>query len=311
MNRKTLIAAAAVLAVLLAAGGTAYVLLSKPAPDPKRANILKLAQDYASQGEEQRALDLLDQLLISNSDDSDAQALRAKVVQQKKSKEAGDKQAQLDALKASNDKLKQSFQDLENSLGKAGAAAQSLAANSGQASNSSAQSAQAAATAAKTAAAAQAAAVAAEEEAQKKKDQAKAEADRLAKQKADQEKLSAEAKARRDLFDQAMASLNSGNLADAKQKLNDLLTQDPQNADALVKKAEVVFKENKSSPDARKEALDLLGKGLAQDPKNSSAYALQGDIYQETKNWPEAVNSYRNALKSDPGNAGYWYQLGK
>jgi len=290
MNKKTLIAGAVILLLLI--GGGAF-LLSNPGADSKRANILKLAQDYASQGEEQRALDLLDQLLIANGNDTQAQALRESVVKQKRDKEAGDKQAQLDALKSANDKLKQGLQDLSNKL-----------------SSNDSQSQQASKVKAAADAAASAA-LAADDAARKKAQRDKEEADRLAKQNADKEKLSADEKAKRDLFDQGMGLLNASKFPEAKQKFTEVLDKDPGFVDAIVRKAESVFKTNKASPDSRKEALDLLSQGLTKDPKNSRAYALQGDIYEETKNWPEAVNSYRGALKTDPGNAGYWYELGK
>ncbi len=283
MKKKTLIVVGAVVLLLLAAGG-AFLALSKSGGDPKRANILKLAREYSSQGEDQRALDLLDQLLITNADDPEAQALRDQVVKDKQKREQADKQAQLNALRSSGDKLKQGLQDLSSKL---------AGANQGQ----NAQP--------------DAAAAAKEEAARKKAQSDKDEAARLAKQKADEEKLNADEKAKRDLFNQGMALLNASKFSDAKQKFGEILDKDPGFSDALIRKGEAVFKENRSSEDARKQALDLLSQGLAKNPKNSVGYSVQGDVYEETKNWPEAVSSYRNALKYDPGNAGYWYELGK
>ena len=49
MNKRILIAAGATVLVALLAVG-AYLFLAKPGTDSKRANILKLAQDYAQQG---------------------------------------------------------------------------------------------------------------------------------------------------------------------------------------------------------------------------------------------------------------------
>jgi len=223
MNKKTLIAiGAAVILILLGTG--AFLLFSKPGTDPKRANILKLAKEYADQGEDQRALDLLDQLLITNADDPDAQALRKDVVKQKQQHELADKQAQLNALKSSGDKLKQGLQDLSSKLG------------NGQNSSAAAQ-AQAA-----QAQADAAASLAKEEAARQKAQKLKDEADRLAKQKADQQKLSAEEKAKQDLFNQGMGLLNASKYGEAKQKFTEVLGKDPGFADALIRKAEAVFR---------------------------------------------------------------------
>ncbi len=44
-----------------------------------RLNTLKLAEDYYKQKEYQRALDLLDKVLINNPDDEDAKNLRDRI----------------------------------------------------------------------------------------------------------------------------------------------------------------------------------------------------------------------------------------
>ena len=275
-NKKILYIGGGALLLLLLLGG--WLMLGNPG-DSKRSNILKLARDYSGQGEDQRALDLLDQLLISNADDAEAKALRDEVVKHKKDHDASDKQAQLDALKNANGKLQQGLQSLSNQL-----ATQSKA---------------------------QTQATVPDDEAQKKAQRQKEEADRLAREKAAADKLSAEDKAKRDLFNQGMSLLGNSKYPEARAKFDDVLGKDPEYADALIRKGEATFRENKTSADARRDALGLLAKGLAKNPKSSAGYAVQGEIYQESRNWPEAATSYTNALKADPGNAGYWYELGK
>jgi len=267
----------AALLLLLLVGG--WLLFAHPG-DSERGNILKLARDYAAQGEDQRALDLLDKLLIKNADDPDAKALRDQVVQAKKEHDSADKQAQLDALKSANGKLQQGLQSLANELSqtKAGGAPQASVPD---------------------------------DEAQKKAQRQKEEADRLAKEKSAADKLSADEKAKRDLFNQGMSLLTDSKYPEAKSKFDEVLDKDPDYADALIRKGEATFRQNKGSADARNEALALLAKGLAKNPKSAPGYAVQGDIYQESRNWSEAAASYTNALKADPGNAGYWYELGK
>ena len=53
-----------------------------------RDNKLRLAQEYYEQGEFQRALDIIDELLISNPDDQEARKLRDDIIKGKKDEEA-------------------------------------------------------------------------------------------------------------------------------------------------------------------------------------------------------------------------------
>ena len=67
-----------------------------------RNNTIKLAADYLERGEYQRALDLLDRLLIENADDEDAGALRDRIIEAKKDSES----AQRERDKVQQDSLK-------------------------------------------------------------------------------------------------------------------------------------------------------------------------------------------------------------
>ena len=49
-----------------------------------RANTLRLAEEYLAQGEFQRALDLVDKLLIENANDEEARNLRDGVIEAKR-----------------------------------------------------------------------------------------------------------------------------------------------------------------------------------------------------------------------------------
>jgi hypothetical protein len=101
MNKRTvaLIAGAIILLALLG-GGLLYMGRDRaPADDGsagmvdeaarRRTNTLKLAQDYFEGGEYQRALDLLDGLLIENADDETARDLRDRIIlERRKAEEA-------------------------------------------------------------------------------------------------------------------------------------------------------------------------------------------------------------------------------
>ena len=119
-KKKLILIIAGILVLALLISG--IVLLTKKlsgnrdGDNTKRGNILRLASDYYSQGEYQRALDLLDQLLIENPDDKEAKTLRDEIIEAKKDREEEERQRELDDLKAQNEELKQGFNQLSASM---------------------------------------------------------------------------------------------------------------------------------------------------------------------------------------------------
>lgn len=129
-KRKGLIIGGAALALLLLLGGGALLIgrgrqatgtadsgegsSSAVVSDAakRRENTLRLAQDYFKEGEYQRALDLLDGLLIENGDDQDAKDLRDQIIAERKQAE---KKA-ADAERQSQEALKDTLSDLGQSL---------------------------------------------------------------------------------------------------------------------------------------------------------------------------------------------------
>ncbi|MDR0642400.1 MAG: hypothetical protein LBG07_08075, partial [Treponema sp.] len=82
MNRKKIIIIGAIsLGVILLGTGIFFLVraLSRPGGD-LRQNKLSLAREYVEAGEYGRALDILDGLLIENSDDQEARDLRDQAV---------------------------------------------------------------------------------------------------------------------------------------------------------------------------------------------------------------------------------------
>ena len=72
MDRKIIVIAGIALAVLLAGGAGFFLFSGKGGGDSVRKNTLALAADYMKNGEYQRALDLLDKLLIAKADDPES-----------------------------------------------------------------------------------------------------------------------------------------------------------------------------------------------------------------------------------------------
>ena len=124
MNRKILAAGGAVVLLLLLLGGL-FVWAPWKGSEGKgegtavssresdiRANTLRLASEYFEQGEYQRALDLVDQLLLQNPDDDEARALRDSVLKARRDAEERKKEEDL----ASQQDLSESLSDLSASL---------------------------------------------------------------------------------------------------------------------------------------------------------------------------------------------------
>ena len=93
MNKRAriIVIAAAALAVVAVAG---LLLMFGPARAARtRQNVLASAQYYLDKGDYDRALDLLDKLLIDNAGDSDARALRDTAMRAKSGADATKAQA--------------------------------------------------------------------------------------------------------------------------------------------------------------------------------------------------------------------------
>ena len=87
-RRRILIIGGAAALLLALAGGTIAVLRPRPPvsevmneAESTRLNTLRLAREYFEAGELQRALDLVDRILIGNADDRDARALKAEILE--------------------------------------------------------------------------------------------------------------------------------------------------------------------------------------------------------------------------------------
>lgn len=291
MDRRILLAGAG---ALVLAGLLAFFLWPKgegAEPTNRRDNILKRAQAYGDQQEYQRALDLLDQLLIENAEDAQARELSDALLQAKKAWEEGRRQEELQALQSGQDKISSSLQNLSSNL------------RSQNQTNPVAQPAQPDPRAA--------AREAQEEEARRREAQAKAEAERLAAEKALAEKLNAAERAKRQLLNDGIALMGENRFSDARNKFSELLKQDDRYAEAHARMGESYFLQDGKSPENRRLAIESLNKAVAQDPNAWRSYQLLGDIYQEARNWNEAVANYKNADRLNPQNALVLYEMGK
>ena len=109
MDRKTIIIISAIALLLIAIAVVVTVSLGgsekREAETDIRGNTIRLAAEYLEQGEYQRALDLLDRLLIENADDEEARALRDSAVEAKRSAD----REQVEEQRAQQENLKDSI----------------------------------------------------------------------------------------------------------------------------------------------------------------------------------------------------------
>ena len=95
-TQKKIVGAVAAIAVILALAGGAFGIVSSmkgrsaAQAAEQRLNTLTLIRNYVDRGEYDRALNLLDELLIKNPEDPDAHKLMEAVLSAKKAQEALD-----------------------------------------------------------------------------------------------------------------------------------------------------------------------------------------------------------------------------
>lgn len=98
----------------------------------------------------------------------------------------------------------------------------------------------------------------------------------------------------------ALALKSSGRMDEAISQLNEAVSENPRDADALYELA-------KLHKDASLHAIEGL---KALDPDSFQLHALMGDIYGEEERYVEAIKEYRSALDKRPGAQGIHYSIG-
>lgn len=277
--------------------------------DIERHNMLALAEEYIKKGDYDRALNLLDSLIIKNAMDSEARALHSEATSKKaEAKEA----AEAASRTASNDKdsLAQSLGELGKSLERS---VSSVAVSSNARSGS--QDSAASALAAKKA----------EEEAR-----ARAEAEAEAKRKkALEEELARKSSEMRALMESinnlvrtGSKQIQEGAYKSAKTSFDSAISSLPQGeakfaANTYSDIAEAYYegyKREPSSPDgleAVKMAQRTAQEAIRSDPEDAQPHYTLSKIYNDFEQADLARMELEQAVKLDPNNYVYAYELGK
>jgi len=302
-NKLFLIGGGVLLLIALGVGG--FLLFNKKAPEPvvieqvdnTRKNTLILAQDYLDQGEFQRALDLLDSLLIQDATDSEAKALRDRIIDARK--------VALDSEKAeerqNQEELVDSLEDLGNSISEQTVQQVDPAELERQRQAEELRRQQEALRRQEEMAALQAQIAAAEE-----------------RRIAEEERLAALSQAEREKAREVLELINEGveyleslNYAQAISTFDQALDLDSSAAPAYAYKGESYFQQDSSSQINIQEAVKNANKAIQNDQNLWVPHNTLGKIYSQTKNWDNAVTEFREASRLNPENSDVLYNLGK
>ncbi|MBN1242599.1 MAG: tetratricopeptide repeat protein [Spirochaetales bacterium] len=308
------IAIAAGIVLLLSIGAA---LMLGGGQQRERANTLALARQYLEDGDYGRALDLLDRLLIKDSGDEEARALRELVVAARKAAEEGDEDALARILAQLGDSLSRPPTVV--------VAPQPTGPTQGP-EPSGASSPPDGGTTGVPAGASDADATKAEEEARRKAEaeaaaaRAKAEADALAARSAESRAYSLaatraveEGRKLLETGDDAGASSRFSDAREAAAKVgekrfsSDILTD---TAEAWLDRYEDV-KGTPAAADISRNVQKAAQDAIAADGTNARPHGTLGDIYSDTKLYDQAATSYKEAARLDPSNWSYVYELGK
>ncbi len=105
-----------------------------------------------------------------------------------------------------------------------------------------------------------------------------------------------------DDFQQALALLESGQVARAQTAYEEILKKQPRHADALHLLGLIAARAN----DPKKAAV-LIGKAIQIDPSNPVAYFNRGAALQQLEQWDAALASYDRAITLHPGFAAVYF----
>ena len=324
-NKKlVLIALAGLLALLLlffAARAIAFAASSAKsggAKDSERQNTLALAQKYLDKGQYDKAMDLLNGLLIANPNDADADSLLDRAIQLKKEDDA-----QSQASQAANVVVSpgDSSYNINIDTDELTAALREQNERSQQMINELLEQQRQSQNAQREEAAAEKRA--AEEQKKKEEAERKAKEAELAQKNA---ALKAKITGINEKILAGRADLNTGNVDGALRNFDLAVSQlplpegEPEFSAAKYSEiaqslfdAAAVEKDPAKKDKLKNAAITYVNKSLSVNPSDPASHFILGMNYGESSppNWAKAAEELEKAVKSAPDNYMYWYQLGR
>jgi len=350
MNKKKIIIIGVAAVAVIAAIILAICVSTCSAGNKSKQNTYNLARTYAERGEYDRALTLLDQILIKDASDAIALDLFDQILGMKKDYEEGREvrgfrpdsfKIEIDtkgiadgitnAMQDSLDSMKNALeQSNKNADANRQAADESRKAMENlvkiQEEQSRAEEARRIADEEKRAKEAEA------EEERKAQEAAAAEKKRIAdeKRKAEEEavakknaKLKAELDAVNENIQKGETALATGNIEEAIKYFQKAENGMPSEAgkELLAAKESQIAQyyfdaAEKATTEAEKQklmeqAVAMAQKAIADNPKDSSSHYILAQDAMNKKKWDIAINELNKAIQNDPSNYLYYYDLGK
>jgi hypothetical protein len=319
MNRRSLVVLITLLLTLIIAALLIFVVIPGGA-QKTRLNVLASAEYYLEKGDYERALNLVDSLLIKNAGDIDARALRDRAIEAKTKAEA-------EKAEAARREGLSSQREIASTLDKLG---QKLGTRQDSQTTNSVASATTQSDAARAKAEAEARAKA-EAEAQRKAEEAaqrKAEADaEAARRKAQEEELSQKSKELQakmrtvnDLVERGMKAVDGGDFKTGERLFDEAKSKLPEGEDKFASQkladiAESLYSGSRKYPGAEadaalQQAIQTARDAKKKDSSNAAPYYTLGKINSDLNQMDNAITELKQAVSLDPKNYLYSYALG-
>ena len=294
-KKIAIIGAGVVVLILLA-----LLLIVKPfgggakTEDPTRMNTLRLAEEYLDKQEFQRALDLLDTLLIKDVNDQEARDLRDRVIQARQKAEEEARAAEA----SRQDDLKDTLSSLGSSLQNQQISTQDAAAAAAEAERRRLEDELRR----------QQEMAALEEQIRQAEERKRQEEERLAQlsQEAREKELKVQ-----QLIREGIALLEDRSFVTARNKFNEALGLDVNSAPAYAYMGEAYFQEDEKNQMNIQKAVENANRAVERDRNLWVPHNTLGKIYVQTRNWDNAVAEFREASRLNPENADLLFELGK
>ncbi|TVR57971.1 MAG: tetratricopeptide repeat protein [Spirochaetaceae bacterium] len=320
---KRKLAVVALLTILILGIGVGGVFLAtrsrRPAVDapvavdPARENALRLAREYLDSGEYQRALDILDRLLIADAGDEEARALQSNVLAARRERdrlaeeasrqERRELEEELARLRAQAESATAPDPDLQERIAAAEARRREEERIAREAQLELERERRIAREEEERRRAAEETARREEEERRRLEEERRVreEEERLAR-------LDAEARERaervRQLVEKGHESLKDDDFLAARGHFNDALRIETDAPRALSGIALSLVEENVSSATNRTQAREYADRAIAQDADFWEPYYVRGRVFQETRDFRAAIRELSRAVELSPPDEG-------
>ncbi|GAB1481520.1 hypothetical protein MASR2M78_03350 [Treponema sp.] len=322
-KKKVFLIVGGALLILALLGTGIFFATSSSKPSRARQNTLILAKDYVERGEFQRALDLLDKLLIEDASDEEARALRDMAIDAARLSANEKDAAAAEAVKSGQDSVSSAI----SQIGKAVESAAKVASQSPQA-NAERERAEDARRKALEEARAKSEAEAAARAAEDASRKAAAEAENQRRKAQDEElarkskELQNQVRIVNDLVTQGRKLIREGSYSKADEVFSEAVSRVPSGETRFQaqKQAEIGDayyegfardREGKEGQASLKEAIRYARDAIKTDSGQALPHYTLGKINGDLKQWDNAVTELKESSRLDPNNYLYAYELGR